>query len=38
MNKNAYKTQVMKDLKVGEGTYTVNLAGDKNELLFGLEV
>ena len=38
MNKNAYKTQVMKALKVGEGIDTINLADDKPELLFGPKV
>lgn len=37
MNKNVYRAQVMKSLKVGEGTNTVNLADENPELLIGPE-
>lgn len=37
-NKNAYKSQVIKSLKIGEGTNMANLANDRLELLFGPEV
>jgi hypothetical protein len=38
MNKNTYRLQVIKDLNIEEGTYTVNVTDDKLELLFGPEV
>lgn len=38
MNKNIYRSQVLKELNVGENTDTVNLNDDQPELLFGLEV
>jgi hypothetical protein len=40
MNKNAYRSQVIKALNIepGVGTYTVNITDDQPELLFGPEV
>lgn len=38
MNKNVYRSQVMKALKIGENTHTVDLNDDQLELLPGLEV
>jgi len=40
MNKNVYRSQVIKDLNIeaGMGTNIVNIADDQPELLFGPEV
>jgi ribonuclease HI len=38
MNKNAYRSQVIKALNIEEGTDTVNVVDDQPELLFGPEV
>lgn len=38
INKNAYKSQVIKALKIGEGTDIVNLVDCQPELIFGPEI
>jgi hypothetical protein len=40
MNKNDYRSQVIKSLniEVGMGTYTINIVDNQPKLLFGLEV
>lgn len=38
MNKNEYKTQLMKALKLGEGKDISSLVDDKLELFFGPEI
>jgi hypothetical protein len=38
MNKNAYRSQVIKSLNIEAGTDTVNIVDDQPELLFGPEV
>lgn len=38
MNKNVYRSEVLKVPNVGENTDTVNLSDDHPELLFGLDV
>lgn len=38
MNKNVYRSQVLKALTIGENIDIVNLSDDQPELLFGLEV
>jgi len=38
MKKDVYRSQVIKELKIDEGTYTINVSDDQPKLLFGLEV
>jgi hypothetical protein len=38
MDKNAYRSQVIKSLNIEEGTNTINFVDDQPKLLFSLEV